>query len=99
MTTARTLIRRAMQVGGILFKTEVPSSDEATDALTSLNQLVALLSNENLMIYSRQEEIFPLTGGVASYTIGPGGDFDTQRPMKIASAYVHIGNIDIPAVS
>lgn len=96
MTTARTLIRKAMQVGGILFKTETPSSDEANDALRSLNQLVALLSNENLMIYSRQQEIFPLTGGKAAYTIGPGGDFNTQRPLKIASAFVRIGNIDYP---
>lgn len=96
MTTARTIIRRAMQKAGILTKTEVPSSDEANDALESLNDLLSYLSNENLMIYSREEKIFPLVGGKASYTIGPGGDFDTERPMKIASAYVRIGNIDYP---
>lgn len=94
MTTARKIIRRAMQKAGILTKTEVPSSDEAQDGLESLNQILSINSNDNLMIYTRQEKIFPLVGGKASYTIGIGGDFNTVRPMKIASAYVRIGNID-----
>lgn len=96
MTTARIIIRRSMQKAGILTKTEVPSADEAQDGLDSLNGIVSILSNENLMIYTRQEKVFPLVAAKASYTIGVGGDFDTVRPMKIASAYVRIGNIDYP---
>ena len=96
MATARTIIRRAMQKAGILTKTEVPSTDEANDALESLNELLGVLSNENLMIYTRKQHIFPLVGAKASYTIGAGGDFDMPRPLKIASAFVRIGNIDYP---
>lgn len=96
MATARTIIRRAMQKAGILTKTEVPSADEADDALDSLNDLLGLVSNENLMLYTRRVQNFPLVAGKSSYTIGIGGQFNTARPMKIASAYVRIGNIDYP---
>lgn len=94
MTTARRIIKRALQKNGVLTKGESPSGDEASDALDSLNDLVGSWSNDSLLIYARLSESFPLVSGQASYTIGNGGDFNTARPMQILSAFTRIGSID-----
>ena len=94
MTTARQIIRRSLQLNGVLTKNEAPAGDEASDGLIALNDLIESWSNDSLLIYARLSESFPLVSGQASYTIGPGGDFDTTRPMQILSAFTRIGNID-----
>ena len=96
MTTARTIIHKAFQRAGILVKTEQPSADEVADALDTLNDLFGALANKTLMKYVRSVENFPLQGGVATYTIGTGGDFNTTRPINIISGYVRIANVDYP---
>lgn len=94
MTTARNIIKRALQKNGVLTKSENPSGDEASDALETLNDLIGSWSNDSLLIYARLSESFPLVSGQASYTIGSGGDFDTARPLQILTAFTRIGNID-----
>lgn len=94
MTTARTIIKKALQKNGVLTKNESPSGDEASDALDSLNAMISSWSNDSLLIYTRQIESFPIVGGQNEYTIGTGGDFNTTRPMQIVSAFLRIGNID-----
>lgn len=93
-TTARTLIRRAMQKAGILSKNETPSADEANDALDTLNDVLAVFSNETLMNYVRIVSPFTMVSGTASYTIGTGGTFNTSRPVTIDSAYIRSGSVD-----
>lgn len=94
MTTARTIIRRSMQKAGILSKNETPTADEANDALDTLNDVLAALFNEELMNYINLVENFTLTSGVASYTVGVGGTFNTSRPIFIKSGYVREGTTD-----
>jgi len=88
MTTARTLITKAMQAIGVLYKSETPSSDEIQDGLFMLNSLLSSLSNESLSIYVRVTEEFPLSNGVIQYSIGPGQTMDTIRPIYIVQAHV-----------
>lgn len=95
MTTAYDIIKRSMQKAGILTKTEVPSSDEANDALQELNAMLSSWSNESMLAYVRVLENFPLTGAT-SYTIGPSQTFNTARPVVIISAYVRQGITDEP---
>lgn len=96
MTTARTIITKALKKNGVLNVGENPSASEASDGLSSLNALVSSWSNESLLIYSRQSENFALTSGQASYTIGTGGNFNTTRPLQILTAFTRIGSIDYP---
>jgi len=42
-------------------------------------------SLESLIIYEVRRTEYPLTGA-SSYTIGPGGDFDAPRPIRIVRA-------------
>ena len=93
MATALTIITKAMLKAGILTRTEVPASDEANDALDALNDMLASWSNDSLLITSRVTELFNLTPGVGSYTIGDGQDFDTIRPIKIKEAHINSGLI------
>jgi hypothetical protein len=94
MTTALGIITKAMQKAGILTKAEVPASDEASDALDALNDLLASYSNESILITSRVTESFTLSSGVGVYTIGAGQAFDTVRPVSIVEAHIRSGIID-----
>lgn len=94
MTTARQIVRKAMQKAGILTKTEDPSADEASDALDALNNMLSSWSNDSLLIYARSWETFNLSGGVGEYTIGTGQTFNTSRPVFIPSAYVRQAQTD-----
>lgn len=95
MSTARDIIKKSLQKIGTLTKGENPSSDEANDALDSLNALIASWSNFSENIYSRTLETFNLTSA-ATYSIGAGQTFNTTRPIQIVDAYVTSGGIDYP---
>ncbi len=88
MTTALDIITKAMQKAGILTKSEAPSSDEASDGLDALNDMLSSWSNESMLIHARSTENFSITSGTAAYTIGPSATFDTTRPVFIADAFV-----------
>jgi len=94
MTTALGIIKSAMRKSGILVKSEDPAADESADALEMLNDLLSSWSNDSMVVYARTLESFPISSGVASYTIGSGGTFNTVRPIKIISSYVRSGTID-----
>jgi len=96
MTTAHDIIKAAFRIGGITVKGETPDAEEIQDALDALNDLIYSISNDSLNIYGRTEESFALSSGQSSYTIGPGGDFNTSRPTDIISAYVRLGTVDYP---
>lgn len=95
MTTALQIITRAMQEAGILYKSETPDADEASDALTKLNAMLDSFSNESLMVTARVRETFQSTGAT-SYTIGSGGNFDTTRPTYIVEMHANQGDVTYP---
>ena len=96
MSTARVIIKKALQKIGALVKNEEPSSDEANDGLDSLNALISSWSNDSLNIYARTWQTVSLVGNTASYTIGTSGTFNTARPTNIVSAYIRDGSVDYP---
>lgn len=88
MTTALNIIEGAARIIGVLNKGENMPSDDAADGLVALNDLLASWSNESLLVYARTIESFTLTGGVATYLIGDGQTFDTDRPIAIINATI-----------
>jgi len=94
-TTALDLITGAAKLIGVTFKSEQLSADEAADGLVALNDMLDSWSNDNLLTYAYFLENFTLTGAT-SYTIGTGGNFNTTRPINIATAVVRSGSIDYP---
>jgi hypothetical protein len=97
MATANDLITRAYRRGRILGKDQVPSADEAADALAELNNLLDEWWNERLAVFHVLQENFPLVAGQASRTIGAGGNFATTRPLRLLDGcFVRRAGVDSP---
>ncbi len=94
MTTTLAIIKAAMRKCGAIVMGQDPTAGEAQDCLFALNSMIASWSNDSLIVYARTLEGFSLSGGVASYTIGPSGVFNTTRPVRIISAYIRSGSLD-----
>lgn len=60
-----------------------PSNSDLGAGLIGLNDLIASWSVDDILVPVVITENFTLTTGQGSYTIGPGGDFNTVRPTKI----------------
>jgi hypothetical protein len=81
------LLTDAMQEIGALAIGEVLGADEAKKCLTKLNDMIEAWNTEAMTVYSIVEEVFPVVANKPSYTMGPGGDFDTVRPVRIVDMY------------
>ena len=97
MSTAQTIINRALRELGVKELGQSLEPEESNIALEELNLLIDSLSLEGLMQTNLTPVSHSLVSGTASYTIGSGGDINTTRPVKIVSAYVRDGNnLDLP---
>lgn len=93
-TTAIDLITRSMKLAKLISGTETPTADEATDALATLNDILENWDTQPLALWSTTNFTGALVGGQATYTIGPGGNFDTTRPSQINGAFVQFNGVD-----
>lgn len=91
-TTVRKIITGAMRLLGLVQANEQPSAAEIDVGLKALNVMIDSWSNDSLMIYSIRPYYFSTVGGQQDYTLGPGGDWNTTRPMNIQQAYVDWNN-------
>jgi hypothetical protein len=71
-------------------------STVSADAMQALNLLLQEHSLTPQGLYKVTRENFTLTAADAQYTIGPGGDFSTVRPLKIERAFTRSDSIDYP---
>jgi hypothetical protein len=83
MSTTRDIIKGALRLIGTIASGETPSASEQSDALLVLNQMLDSWSNENLLVFDRTREIFPLVASQQAYTMGLAGNFNTSRPIEI----------------
>ena len=81
-------------IDGALRKIRVlPSGGTATtnqfsDALQALNIMAQAWRPKGLKSWSRNSQTVTLVADQASYTIGPGGNVDIPRPIRVADGYV-----------
>lgn len=83
MTTANTITDSAYRKIGI----NNPTDAQDTEALEDLNNMISVWGADFAVPYITRESD-TLTVGDAEYTIGTGGDFDTERPVSISSCYL-----------
>jgi hypothetical protein len=95
MTTARDLIEGALRLLTVKAAGETLPADQAADGLQVLNDMLGSWNNEPAMLYFEKDDSLTLTGQ-QTYTIGPGGDIDTTRPLRITDAFVRNQGIDYP---
>ncbi len=92
MVSVLNMLTDSMQDAGIIAVGETPTAAEAQKGLRLLNRMLDTWSTESLVIYNQVQEVFSLTAGLQTYTIGAGGDFDTARPITIYDAYMRDTN-------
>ncbi len=81
--TALSLITASMRLLNIVESGELPSTDEANDALTAFQWMVDSWNADSLSIFTMSAADYPLTLGKQTFTLGPGGDFNATRPSQI----------------
>ena len=81
--TVLSLITGALRLLGVTASGELPSSDESNDALSAFQQLVDSWNSDSLTIFSIGSADYPLILNRQAFTLGPGGDFNTNRPARI----------------
>jgi hypothetical protein len=87
--TTRDMMTGALRLINVVQANEVPTATDMDIALYSLDSMIDSWSNNRLMIYSINEYNFTLTGAT-SYTLGPGGDFNVERPMAVEQCYARL---------
>lgn len=83
MISARDLIQAAFEELQVYSPGETALDADAARGFKTLNDLVDSWSNESLTCYAINQQSAPLVPGKYQYTIGEGGDFNMQRPLRI----------------
>lgn len=96
MSTVRDLIAGALRLIGAVDADAPLTANEASDGLSALNGLIGSLNTDGLLVYTVLEEEFTLTGGQGAYTMGPSGNFNTTRPVRIDDAKYKVGDQEYP---
>jgi hypothetical protein len=98
MTTPYDIISRALKDIGALEAGEQPTADAAQDAFDMLNDLVDQWSNEEMMVYYKNEIVFPITAGQTQYTIGPTGNINASFTGSISGTVLTVTGINSGAI-
>lgn len=88
MSTVLDLITGSLRLLGVVASGETPTASESQDALSALNDLIDTWKTERLMVYAILPQTFALVGGQKTYTLGPTGNWNTERPVGIDSMYL-----------
>jgi hypothetical protein len=80
-----------MRLIGAIAAGETLETAELSDALVTLNQMLASWSTERVTVYEIRRDQFTLTGA-QSYAMGPAGVFVAPRPAQIIAARASSGN-------
>lgn len=90
--TALEIVTDSLELLQIYGAGDVISAADSGRMLSVLNDMLDSWSNLTLACFTILENSFPLVAGQQSYTIGPGGNINTTRPLKIldgpGTAYV-----------
>jgi hypothetical protein len=92
MSTAGDLLLAAYQQIGYYATSETMTGADTSRGLDQFNKLLDSWSNETSACFCITENSFPLVVNQISYTIGPGGNINVARPLKLiegrGAAYV-----------
>lgn len=81
--TALMVIEDALGLTNAVGVDQTLTADETSDCLRKLNDLLDLWSAQKLAVYGIADQSFSTVATQASYTIGPAGNWNTDRPVRI----------------
>lgn len=84
------LIRMAYKDSGWLQEGEDPNSEMFADALNRLNDLINFEQTRGLKLWLQYDLTVPLVAGQGTYTLGPGGNINMDRPMRVLDSSYYL---------
>lgn len=100
LLTGQSVVTFALEQIGVFGVGQQMSAADATTGLRRLNAMVSAWSTMPLTIPVMVREVFSVTANDNTYSIGPSGDFNTIRPVKIDAAGLLYGSsspeVEIP---
>lgn len=96
MTTASAIIKRAFRFAGLIGTRRVLNGDYLAEGFDELRLLVEELRLTPTIEFTKTTTPYVLAGQ-ASVTVGPGGDINIPRPVRIErETYAMVGSISYP---
>jgi hypothetical protein len=86
--TALDYVTRALRTIGFVGEDQTPTPSQANDALLIFQDLIDAWNADRRVVFLDNRTVFPLSTGIATYTIGNGATFNHDRPGWIAHAAV-----------
>lgn len=100
MTTVRELIFDALIEIGVCDPTMALDANMGEHALRVLNRMLESWSNDDLMVYTENRDVYALTAGLQEYTLGGSSNFNAARPINITRASILLTattpNVEVP---
>jgi len=93
---ANSIIKAALRRLVVVPSGGTPSTNQYTDGLEVLNDLIKSWSADLSLVYEDTRETLTIPAGTKSFTMGATGDQVTTRPLEIRLATLTVGNIDYP---
>jgi hypothetical protein len=97
--TPTSLVSGSLLLLGVYAPGETPNATEIANGVEVANDLIDDWATQGLTIPSTVREVFTLTAGQQTYSIGSGGDFDTVRPQSIDAASILINPADVQTLT
>lgn len=95
-TSARAIITASYGDLGVIATPAELTAYQADDALLRLNGLVNSLAAQTQSMPFIARQVFPVVANQATYTMGPGGDFNTSRPEGLTGAGLLLNSSNPP---
>ena len=99
MTQPIDIMTRGLKDIGALEAGETPTPEAAADAFDMLNDLVDQWSNEEMMVFYKNEIVFPIVAGQTQYTIGPTGNINASFTGSISGNILTVTGINSGAIN
>ena len=99
MTQPIDIMTRGLKDIGALEAGETPTPEAAADAFDMLNDLVDQWSIEEMMVFYKNEIVFPIVAGQTQYTIGPTGNINASFTGSISGNILTVTGINSGAIN
>lgn len=96
IATAGDLIRASLDKLLVLGTQDTLADADMQTGLDALNGLLDSWWTQSLAVYTIQQQTFPLTANVGTYTIGPAQTWNTTRPVRVVNSFVRYQQVDYP---
>jgi hypothetical protein len=84
--TAMDIIQDALELLGVYSPGDTVSDADAQRSLTTLSDMMDVWSNESLACFAWLTQTFVMVNNKFQYTVGPGGDIDGPRPLRVSDS-------------